>query len=276
MAGMYLGGISNFASFATGTILVVAVAVLGSLTVLPAVLSKLGDKVNRGRVPFVGRLRRSGGVGIWSRIVDKVLRRPLLSAIVAAGVLVALTVPVLGMQTSLGGTDDTSRDLKVMRTYDRVQAAFPSEGSAEIVVIKANDATSSKVTTGIKALESGVTARPALFEGKPSVEYSPNKQVAIVTVPTTGKGTDDLSNRASDALRGDIVPSTVGELDGVEAYTTGEASATGDFNDAMIGHLPLVFAFVLSAAFLLLLVTFRSIVIPLKAIVLNMLSVGSA
>ena len=276
MAGMYLGGISNFASFATGTIMVVAVAVLGSLTVLPAVLSKLGDKVNRGRVPFVGRLRSRGGVGIWSRILDKVLRRPLLSAILAAGVLVALTVPVLGMETSLGGTDDTSRDLKVMRTYDRVQAAFPSEGSAEIVVIKADDATSSKVTSGIKALESGVTARPALFEGKPSVEYSPNKQVAIVTVPTTGKGTDDLSNRASDALRGDIVPGTVGKLDGVQAYTTGEASATGDFNDAMIGHLPLVFAFVLSAAFLLLLVTFRSIVIPLKAIVLNMLSVGSA
>ena len=137
MAGMYLGGISNFASFATGTIMVVAVAVLGSLTVLPAVLSKLGDKVNKGRVPFIGRLRSRGGVGIWSRIVDKVLRRPLLSAIVAAGVLVALTVPVLGMQTSLGGTDDTSRDLKVMRTYDRVQAAFPSEGSAEMVVIKA-------------------------------------------------------------------------------------------------------------------------------------------
>ena len=142
---MYLGGISNFASFATGTIMVVAVAVLGSLTVLPAVLSKLGDKVEKGRVPFLGRLQeRVGGVGIWSRIVDRVLRRPLLSAIVAAGVLVALTVPVLGMQTSLGGTDDTSRDLKVMRTYDRVQAAFPSEGSAEIVVIKADDATSSE------------------------------------------------------------------------------------------------------------------------------------
>ena len=277
MAGMYLGGIANFASFATGTILVVAVAVLGSLTVLPATLSKLGDRVEKGRVPFLGRLRdRIGEVGIWSRIVDRVLRRPLLSAIVAAGVLVALTVPVLGMQTSLGGTDDTSRDLKVMRTYDRVQAAFPSEGSGEIVVIKADDATSHEVTSGIKALGSGVAARPALFEGKPSLEYSSDKSVAIVTLPTTGNGTDDLSNRAVDALRGDIVPGTVGKLDGVQAYTTGEASATGDFNDAMIGHLPLVFAFVLSAAFLLLLVTFRSIVIPLKAIVLNMLSVGAA
>jgi uncharacterized membrane protein YdfJ with MMPL/SSD domain len=277
MAGMYLGGIANFASFATGTIMVVAVAVLGSLTVLPATLSKLGHRVEKGRVPFFGRLRdRVGKVGIWSRVLDRVLRRPLLSAIVAAGVLVALTVPVLGMQTSLGGTDDTSRDLKVMRTYDRIQAAFPSEGSAEMVVIKADDATAPKVASGIKALESEASARPALFEGKPSIELSADKSVATVTLPTTGNGTDDLSNKAVDALRGDIVPSTVGNIDGVEAYTTGEAAATGDFNDAMIGHLPYVFAFVLSAAFLLLLVTFRSIVIPAKAIVLNMLSVGSA
>ena len=276
MAGMYMGGIANFASFATGTIMVVAVAVLGSLTVLPATLSKLGDRIEKGRVPFLGRLRNRGGVGIWSRILDRVLRRPLLSAIVSAGVLVALTIPVLGMQTSLGGTDETSRDLKVMRTYDRIQAAFPSEGSSEIVVIKADDATSPQVVAGIEKLEAETAARPALFEGKPSVELSSDKTVASVTIPTVGEGTDDLSNKAVDALRGDIVPGTVGKIDGVEAYTSGEAAATGDFNDAMIGHLPYVFAFVLSAAFLLLLVTFRSIVIPLKAIALNMLSVGSA
>ena len=277
MAGMYLGGISNFASFATGTIIVVAVAVVGSLTVLPATLSKLGNKLETGRVPFLGRLRnRVGKVGLWSRVLDRVLRRPLLSAVVAAGVLVALSIPTLGMETSLGGTDDTSRDLPVMQTYDRIQAAFPSEGSAEMVVIKADDATSSEVAPGIEALVSEAAARPALFEGKPSLELSADKSVATVTLPTTGTGTDDLSNKAVAALREDIVPGTVGKVDGVEAYTTGEAAATGDFNDAMIGHLPYVFAFVLSAAFLLLLVTFRSIVIPLKAIVLNMLSVGSA
>jgi uncharacterized membrane protein YdfJ with MMPL/SSD domain len=276
MAGMYLGGISNFASFATGTIMVVAVAVLGSLTVLPATLSKLGDRIEKGRVPLLGRLRNRGGVGIWSRVLDRVLRRPLVSAVAAAGVLLALSIPTLGMETSLGGTDDTSRDLPVMQTYDRIQAAFPSEGSAEMVVIKADDATSPEVASGIRALESEAAARPALFEGKPSLELSADKTVATVTLPTTGEGTDDLSNKAVDALREDIVPGTVGKVDGVEAYTTGEAAATGDFNDAMIGHLPYVFAFVLSAAFLLLLVTFRSIVIPIKAIVLNMLSVGSA
>ena len=129
MAGMYLGGISNFASFATGTIMVVAVAVIGSLTVLPATLSKLGDRVEKGRVPLLGRLRnRVGGVGIWSRILDRVLRRPLVSAIVSAGVLVALTVPMLGIETSLGGTDDTSRDLQVMRTYDRDPGRLPERG----------------------------------------------------------------------------------------------------------------------------------------------------
>jgi RND superfamily putative drug exporter len=275
MGGMYLGGISNFASFATGTIMVVAVAMIGSLTVLPATLSKLGHRVEKGRVPLIGRLRNRGGVGIWSRVLDRVLRRPLISAVVAAGVLVALTVPVLGMQTSLKETNDKS-DLTVEKTYDRIEAAFPSEGSADVVVVKANDVTSPKVESGIKALESEAGARPALFEGTPSVELSPDKTVALVTIPTTGEGTDDLSNKAVDALRDDIVPNTVGKTAGVEAYTTGEAAATGDFNDAMIGHLPYVFAFVLSAAFLLLLVTFRSIVIPLKAIALNMLSVGSA
>ncbi len=277
MAGMYLGGISNFASFATGTIMVVAVAVAGSLTVLPAVLSMLGDRVDKGRVPFVGRIKtRMGEAGLWSRFLDRVLRRPLLSALVSAGLLVALAVPALGMQTSLGGTEDFSRDLQVMQTYDRIQAAFPSEGSAEMVVVKADDVTSTAVVSATDSLESKAADRPGLFEGEASVEMSSDQTVALVTLPTTGTGTDDRSNRAVDALRDELVPSTLGELDGVEAYTTGEAAATGDFNDAMIGNLPYVFAFVLSAAFLLLLVTFRSLVVPIKAIVLNLLSVGSA
>jgi uncharacterized membrane protein YdfJ with MMPL/SSD domain len=276
MAGMYLGGISNFASFATGTIMVVAVAVLGSLTVLPATLSKLGHKLEKGRVPLIGRLRNRGGLGLWSRLLDRVLRRPLVSAVLATAVLVALAAPVLGIQTSLGGTDTSSRELVELRTYDRVNAAFPSEGGSELVVVKADDATSPKVVAGIEALERETAARPALFEGKPSVELSSDKTVASVTIPTVGDGTTEKANKAVDALREDVVPSTVGQIDGVEAYTSGEAAATRDFNDAMIGHLPLVFAFVLSAAFLLLLVTFRSIVIPLKAIALNLLSVAAA
>jgi uncharacterized membrane protein YdfJ with MMPL/SSD domain len=277
MAGMYLGGISNFASFATGTILVVAVAVIGSLTVLPALLSKLGDKVDRGRVPLVGRIKgRVGEAGIWSRVLDRVLRRPLVSALVSAGVLVALAVPALGMETSLGGTEDFSRDLQAMQTYDRIQAAFPSEGSMEMVVVKADDVTSPEVVSAIDSLETQAQQRSDLFEGEATLDVSSDQTVVTVALPITGTGTDDLSNRAADTLRDELVPATLGKVDGVEAYTTGEASATADFNDAMIGNLPYVFAFVLSAAFLLLLVTFRSLVIPVKAIVLNLLSVASA
>jgi len=277
MAGMYLGGIQTFASFATGTIMVVAVAVLGSLTVLPALLSKLGDRVEKGRVPFIGRIKgRVGKASLWSRVLDRVLRRPLLSAVVSTTLLVALALPAIGMQTSLGSIDDESRDLPVMQTYDRLQTAFPSEGSSEVVVIKADDVTAPAVTSAIGSLETETGKRSALFEGEPTLQISNDKTVATMAVPITGTGTDDLSNQAVDALRDDVVPATVGKVDGVQAYTTGEAAATGDFNDAMIGNLPYVFAFVLSAAFMLLLFTFRSIVIPIKAIVLNLLSVGSA
>ncbi|MET0513059.1 MAG: MMPL family transporter [Thermoleophilaceae bacterium] len=277
MAGMYLGGISNFASFATGTIMVVAVAVIGSLTVLPALLSKLGDRVDKGRLPLIGRIKnRVGEAGIWSRILDRVLRRPLLSAVVAASVLVALAVPAIGMQTSLGGIEDNSRDLPVMQTYDRIQAAFPSEGSMELVVVKADDVTAPKVVSAIESLEDKAAKHPGLYEGSATLDVSKDQTVATLLFPTNGSGTDEVSIKASDTLRHQLVPATLGQVDGVEAYTTGEAAATGDFNDAMIGHLPYVFAFVLSAAFLLLLLTFRSLVIPIKAIVLNLLSVGTA
>jgi uncharacterized membrane protein YdfJ with MMPL/SSD domain len=193
-----------------------------------------------------------------------------------SAVLVALAIPALGMQTSLGGTEDISRDLEVMQTYDRIQAAFPSDGSMEMVLVKADDVTSTEVVSAIDSLETQAQQRSGLFEGEATVEVSSDQTVATVALPTTGNGTSELSNRAVDALRDDLVPATLGQVDGVEAYTTREAAATGDFNDAMIGHLPYVFAFVLSAAFLLLLVTFRSLVIPIKAIVLNLLSVASA
>ncbi len=203
MAGMYLGGISNFASFATGTIMVVAVAVIGSLTVLPALLSKLGDRVEKGRLPLINRMKnRVGEAGIWSRVLDRVLRRPLISAVVATAALVALALPTLGINTSLGGIDETPRDIEVMRTYDKVQAAFPSEGSSEIVVIKADDINAAPVSAAIASLESQAQERSDLFEGQRTQEISDNGTVAVVALPTVGSGTSDLANQATDAARG--------------------------------------------------------------------------
>ena len=171
MAGMYFAGAATFTSFATGTIVVVAVAMLGSLTVLPALLSMLGDRTEKGRVPGLGRLRnRVARVGIWSRIVDRVLRRPLLSASLATGLLVAMAIPAIGMDI---GTPNTSaslpQDKPVVQTFNHVQEAFPSETSSLTVVIKAKDVTAPPVEEGLAKLEK---ARAQHSDQLPSNETS--------------------------------------------------------------------------------------------------------
>jgi RND superfamily putative drug exporter len=277
MAGMYLAGTTMFTSFATGTILVVAVSVIGSLTVLPAVLSKLGDRVDRGRVPLLGRLRgRIGEAALWSRIVDRVLRRPLLSALLSGGLLVALALPTLGMHTATPGIESISRDIPVVQTYDRIQTAFPSESVPVKVVVEADDVTAPAVSRGIDELKAATAKREDLYEGAPTVEVSPDKSVAAISIPSVGNGTDADSNRALDELREHLVPATLGATAGVDVNVTGEAAGTRDFNDTMKSNLVYVFGFVLSTAFLLLMLTFRSIVIPIKAILLNLLSVAAA
>jgi anti-anti-sigma factor len=277
MAGMYLAGAATFTSFATGTILVVAVSVIGSLTVLPALLSKLGDRVDKGHVPFVRRLKgRSTEVGLWSRIVDRVLRRPVVSVVLAGGLLVALALPTLGLHTALPGVETYPRSLEVMRTYDRIQAAFPTESIPVTAVVKADNVTDPDVASAIAWLETKARQRKDVFKGPATVDLSPDLTVSTISFPAAGDGTNEASNRALDVMREDLVPSTLGKVDGVEANVTGMAAATRDFNDTMSSHIPYVFAFVLSAAFLLLLVTFRSIVIAIKAILLNLLSVAAA
>ena len=136
MAGMYFGGADTFASFATGTILVVAIAMLGSLTVLPAVLSKLGDRVNKGRVPFLKPERRTGESRVWSWILDRVLRRPLVSIVAGASVLLVLALPLTHIHTADSGVDGLPRSLAVMQTYDRMQAAFPGEQFTGTIVVE--------------------------------------------------------------------------------------------------------------------------------------------
>jgi RND superfamily putative drug exporter len=245
--------------------------------VLPAVLSKLGDRVDKGRLPLLGRIKgRMAKANLWSRVVDRVLRRPLLSALIAGGLLVALALPTLGLHTALPGIETYSRDLAVIQTYDRIQAAFPSESIPATVVVQADDVTAPPVATGMAKLESAARERPDLFEGPATIDVSPDQTVATIDIPTIGNGTNAASNRALDGLRDDLVPATLGGVAGVEADVTGTAAGTRDFNDSMKSHIPYVFVFVLSAAFVLLLVTFRSIVIPIKAILLNLLSVGAA
>ncbi|HYI35358.1 MAG TPA: MMPL family transporter [Thermoleophilaceae bacterium] len=275
MAGMYIAGDATFTSFATGTILVVAIAVLGSLTVLPAVLAKLGDRVEKGRIPFLWRLKtRNGESRVWNAVLDRVLRRPLAAALISGALLVALAVPALGLKTALPGVDTLPRDLTVMQTYDRIQAEFPGENIPATVVVQGDAVGSPQMKAAVASLQQQVDRSPVL-EGRVSTETSPGGNVTRIDVPIAGNGTDAKSRAALSELRDDAVPAAFDPLR-LKADVGGMTAQTEDFNSVLNKSMPLVFAFVLTAAFLLLLFTFRSIVIPLKAIALNLLSVGAA
>jgi uncharacterized membrane protein YdfJ with MMPL/SSD domain len=277
MAGMFLTGDKTFASLGLATIVVVAVAVLGSLTVLPALLSKLGDRVDRARVPLFGRGRgRGGGDGrIWGAIVDRVLRRPVVSAVLAGGVLLALAAPALQLHLAKPGVDTFPQSLEAVQTYNRMQQAFPGTALPANVVVKAPNVNAPAVREAIDRLE-----RRALASGRAeepiTVEVNKAGTVANVTIPIVGTGTDDASNAAVAALRREIMPETVGALPGVEAGVTGLTAQWQDGTDAITSSLLPVVAFVLLLAFGLMLFAFRSIVIAIKAIVLNLLSVAAA
>lgn len=271
MAGMFIAGNAVFSSFAIGTMLVVAVAMLGSVTVLPAVISKLGDKVEKGRVPFIGRLRHRnhGESRVWGFVIDHSLRRPVAAVVLSAGLLLVLALPALHMRTINPGAAGLPHDLPIMQTYERIQAKFPGGPLPAMVVVEAKDVTAPEVQQGIKALT-------ATASGPTNTIVSPSKEVAIVSIPLPGNGTDDTSDAALATLRNETIPATIDRVHGTTTNVTGMTAGSKDFNDRMNSRLPFVFAFVLGLAFLLLLVTFRSVIIPLKAIVLNLLSVGAA
>jgi RND superfamily putative drug exporter len=276
MAGMFLAGNKVFTSFAFGTIMVVAVAMLGSVTVLPAVLSKLGDKVEKGRVPIIGRLRhRRHESRVWSAILTLVLRRPAVSAVAAAAVLVVLALPALDMKTVNTGVQGIPRDLPIMQTYDRIQAAFPGGPLPAVVVVQAADVEASAVQRGIDDLRTAAL-KTGRMNDPVQVDVNPRGDLAIVSIPLKGTGTDDVSAAALAALRDRVIPQTIGQVPGVRVDTSGITASSKDFNDTMRSHLPIVFVFVLALAFAILLVTFRSLVVPIKAIVLNLLSVAAA
>ena len=274
MAGMLLTFSADFASFGVATMTVVAVALIGSLTVLPALLSKLGDNVDRLRVPLVHRLRRDDGGGrFWGAIVDRVLRHPVVSVVLAGGLLVALALPAYQLRTAQPGIDTYPQ--KYLGTYNRLKVAFPGTEIGASVVVKAPNVETPEVLEAIgqlkwRAIDSGVMNEPI------DVDVNQAKTVANISIPIEGDGIDATSNQALDALRDEIVPPTVGTIANSEVGVTGTTAQARDFSDQMKRVAPLVFGFVLLFAFVLMLVSFRSVVIGAKAILLNLLSVGAA
>jgi uncharacterized membrane protein YdfJ with MMPL/SSD domain len=274
MAGMLFTGNAVFTSIAVGAMLMVAVALIGSLSILPALLSRLGHGVDRGRLPFVSR-RVGGEPRFWGFVLDRVLRRPAVSVALSAGALLALAVPVLGLHTQLPSFTDLPKSLAIVRTYDAIQTAFPGAQAPAKVVVAAPNVDAPRVQRAIGALERQALATGQMFEPV-STEINPARTVETVSISLQGDGSDGRSVAALQTLRDAVIPATLGGVSGIDAAVSGETAGTHDFNQQMKSHAPLVFAFVLGLCFLLLLVTFRSIVIPIKAVVLNLLSVGAS
>jgi RND superfamily putative drug exporter len=274
MAGMFLSGDKSFMSFSVGTMMVVAVAMIGSLTVLPALLAKLGDRVEKGRIPFVSRLKgKSDESRVWSAILRPVLRRPVISAVSAGAVLIALTIPAFQLNTTSTGVDDISIDeVQPVKKFD---AAFPGGNSPADVAIKADDVRAPEVRNAIDELKRQALATGQMLQPV-ELEVSRDNTVARVSIPVAGNGTDAASQAALATLREDVLPATIGKVDGVEYAVGGVTAGDHDWEAKMATTAPLVFGFVLVFAFLILLASFRSIVVAIKAIVLNLLSVGAA
>src|SRR3954452_11487809 len=162
-----------------------------------------------------------------------------------------------------------------MKTYNRITSAFPGEKNSAEVVVKADDVTKPEVAAAIRSLEHKATAAGTATDDI-TTDVSHDRTVATIDIPIAGNGNDAKSLAALESIRGDLVPATVGNVAGAETLVGGDTAASKDYNDMLKAHAPIVFLFVLGLAFLLLLTTFRSIVIPIKAIVLNLLSVGAA
>jgi uncharacterized membrane protein YdfJ with MMPL/SSD domain len=273
MAGMFVSGNSLFTTIGLGTMIVVLAAMVGSLTVLPALLSRLGDRVELGRIRVLRpRLRDDGP---WGRFVGGVIRRPLPALLLSGGALFAVALPAAGMHTKLPNLTDLPHDLKIVRTYERIQKAFPGSQTPAVVVVRAPDVTTARMQSAYARFRRDALATGRLYAPF-TVQVNPDRTVARIDFAIAGNGDDGASVAALHALRDTVVPPIAAELPDVQVAVTGVTAQTYDFNHQMRARLPWVFLFVLGLAFALLLVTFRSLVIATTAVALNLLSVGAA
>ncbi|GGV16016.1 membrane protein [Kitasatospora herbaricolor] len=280
MAGMFLTGIADFQAMSYATIVVVITAVLGSLTVLPALLSMLGDRVDKGKVPLLHRLRRpesaATGGRIWNAVLTPVLRRPLAATVLAGGLLLGIAAPLLTMHTAnLTFQQQLPKGNALVATSERIQAAFPGSPSPATVVVKATDIDSAAISAAIEDLKSRALASNRMH-GPVDVTLHAEQNIATIDIPLMGSGNDSASTEALRTLREDIIPATLLKVPGTEAPVTGSTAGSHDFNEQMTGSMLPVFGFVVAFAFLLMLTSFRSLAVAVTAVVLNLLSVGAA
>ncbi|MGW6742158.1 MMPL family transporter [Streptomyces sp. NPDC055025] len=289
MAGMFLSGLMLFKGFALATILVVFIAMLGSVTVLPALLAWLGDRIDAGRVPFLNRrgkktAHESGGSGgrahesgrLAGALLRPVLARPKLFAVVSAAVLVALAVPALGMKTeSLGMEKQFGSEASLTVAYRHITETFPGGPAPALVVVKADDIGSAGVRKALGRIAGESATSATSGESRARVTVHEERNVAEIEVPLAGNGSDGRSKAALAELREERLPAAFAGT-GAQVHVTGDLAGSVDFTAQLKRGIVPVFVFITAVTFLLMLVCFRSYVIAVTAIVLNLLSVVAA
>jgi len=275
LAGLFLTGVDVFIGVGAGTIIVVGITVVGSLTFLPALLSWLGPWADRGHLPYLGRRRHQPRPSrAWGGLAARVVRRPLLYGGVAAAALLALASPALGMRIGSPAIDLPS-NLGVVRVLADIQQEFPGRPAPADVVVTGSQLHSPAMARELTALRSRATAAGPIRGPVTATEVA-NGKALVVQVPLAGPGTGKVSDSALLTLQNEVLPATIGQVPGTSFAVTGNTAANYDFASTLDSRTPLVLGAVALLAFILLMCAFRSITIPMVSIALNLLSVGGA
>ena len=274
LAGMLIMPDPTFRSFAVGAILVVGATVLAALTLLPATFSLLGDRVNWLTLPFIGRrgeVESTGGV--WGWITKVVTARPVISVLLTGGLLIALSVPLLNLNLGSTGISILPDDSNQRHAFDVLNEEFTDGVLTGDIVIDAPDVNAPAVQSGIAELTASLDEDE--FFGASEIETNESGDLALLAVVMPGDFSDDESKSALKRLRNDYIPAAFDD-ETADIFVGGPTADSVDSVQTQEDYLPFVFTFVLGFSFLLLLVVFRSIVVPMKAVVMNLLSVGAA
>jgi putative drug exporter of the RND superfamily len=275
LAGLFLTGIDVFTGIAVGTMMVVGVAVLGSLTFLPALLAWLGPWADRGRLPYLARRRTHPGPSrMWAGLASRVVKRPLIYGGVAAAALLALSAPALGMRIGSPAIDLPS-NLGVVRVLTAIQHEFPGRPAPADVVVTGPNLEGPAMAREIAALRH-IASPHGPIRGPIGASAVAGGRALVIQVPLAGNGHDRTSDNALLDLENRVLPATIGTVHGASFAVTGDTAAGYDFASTLDGRTPLVLAAVAVLAFILLMAAFRSIAIPIVSIALNLLSVGGA
>ena len=276
LAGLFLTGYDVFTGIAIGTIAVVGVTVVGSLTVLPALLSLLGGWADRGRIPFIGRRRTASKPSkLWAVVVGRVMRRPAAWGGVAAIAMIVLALPAVGMRLANPPDGGFSGKLPVVRTLAAIQRAFPQSPSPAQVVVTGHDLSSPAVRDAVAAIRHDASPNGQMRQ--PVVaSYAAHGRALLIDVPLAGNGTNSVSDSALLKLRDHVLPATLGKVAGVSYAVSGNTATNYDDIASLDTRTPIVLGVVALLAFVLLLIAFRSVPISILSVGLNLLSVAAA